>query len=101
MNADKTIFPFPIGVHLRSSAARNLFVDLPKPAWPAYRLNWLELVGSLTLARVVASFLYEVKPTDASTYAASIVVLAVSALAAWFPARRAATIDPTTALHYE
>ncbi len=60
------------------------------------------LAASFTLARLMASFLYDVKPTDSFTYAVvSVVVLAVSAIAAWLPARRAASIDPTTALHYE
>jgi predicted permease len=62
----------------------------------------LGLAASLTLARLMASFLYGVKPTDSFTYAAvSIVVLGVSAIAAWLPARRAASIDPTITLHYE
>jgi putative ABC transport system permease protein len=62
----------------------------------------LGLAASFTVARLMASFLYGVKPTDSFTYAAvSIVVLGVSAIAAWLPARRAASIDPTIALHYE
>jgi hypothetical protein len=62
----------------------------------------LGLAASLTLARVMASLVYDVKPTDSFTYAVvSVVVLAVSAIAAWLPARRAASIDPTSALHYE
>lgn len=57
-------------------------------------------LGVAVLAtRALQSQLFEVGPTDAATYAAVGVVLLIVALAAsWIPARRAARIDPITAL---
>ncbi|MEK7753498.1 MAG: FtsX-like permease family protein, partial [Acidobacteriota bacterium] len=52
--------------------------------------------------RWLASLLYEVKPFDAVTFsAASLGVLSLLSLAVWWPARRAARIDPGSALRHE
>ncbi len=57
------------------------------------------LLGALALARLMASMLFEVQPTDAITFCLVIVViLVVAVLAAVAPARRAAAIDPLTAV---
>jgi putative ABC transport system permease protein len=57
------------------------------------------LVAAYALTRTIASFLYEVSPTDPVTAAAVAgVLLLVAALAAFVPARRAATINPMVAL---
>jgi predicted permease len=62
----------------------------------------LGLAGSLALSRILESLLFEVTPTDPITLlAACFLVLAVSALAAVLPARRAMRIDPLVALRYE
>lgn len=62
----------------------------------------LGLVGALALTRLVASVLIEVRPDDPFALAAALVILGVSALAAcWLPARRAARVDPMTALRCE
>ena len=51
------------------------------------------------MTRVVARLLFAVEPTDPSTYAAVVIMLAaVAALACLAPARRAAAIDPMRAL---
>ena len=63
------------------------------------------LIGMLlavALGRAVASLLFGVKPLDpAAVLGAVAVLLAVAALAAWVPARRAAGIDPMQALRTE
>jgi putative ABC transport system permease protein len=57
------------------------------------------LAGSLWAARFVESLLFELQPRDPVTFAGAAAVLAaVGAIAAWLPARRAARIDPVTAL---
>ncbi|HEY7237054.1 MAG TPA: ABC transporter permease [Gemmatimonadaceae bacterium] len=57
---------------------------------------------SLGVTRLVASFLYGVKPTDTATLGASVLLLAaVGVAAAAIPAWRAAKLDPVTALREE
>jgi putative ABC transport system permease protein len=60
------------------------------------------LVAALTLTRFMASLLYEVEPTDASTFAVITAVLAATALlACCVPALKAVRIDPMTTLRSE
>jgi putative ABC transport system permease protein len=62
----------------------------------------LGTAGALALTRVMAGLLYEVRPTDAATYAGSAVVLAALAVvASLIPAWRATRVDPLTALRAE
>ncbi len=62
----------------------------------------LGLAGAFVLTRFVAAFLYGVNPTDPVTFAATPIVMVIVALcAAYLPARRAVTVDPTAALRQE
>jgi ABC-type antimicrobial peptide transport system permease subunit len=57
---------------------------------------------ALAAGRFVSSLLFGLTPTDAATMAAAIsLMIAVSALAGYLPARRAARVDPLVALRYE
>src|SRR5262249_48498465 len=60
------------------------------------------VVSALALTRVMRSLLYEVNAIDPITFVAGSVLLLLTALlACWFPARRAAKIEPIVALRYE
>ena len=57
---------------------------------------------SFGLTRLITSFLYDVTPTDPTTYGlVAIVLIAVALLACIIPARRGARVDPMVALRYE
>lgn len=71
-------------------------------AWPVGIGVVLGLGGAYYATRAIESFLYEVPPRDPATFAAVALVMGlVALLAAWIPARRAATIDPVVALRAE
>jgi predicted permease len=60
------------------------------------------LIAAGLASRVLRSQLFEVTPGDTTTYVAVAVgLLAVALLASWIPARRAARIDPITALRQD
>jgi len=62
----------------------------------------LGLAGAISGTRFLASFLYGLEPNDPTTLGAACVILAASAVIAGFlPARRAANLDPMTALREE
>jgi predicted permease len=53
-------------------------------------------------SRLIASLLFGLSPTDAMTIVEAVALLViVSAVAGYLPARRAARVDPLVALHYE
>jgi len=60
------------------------------------------LVGTLLVGRLLTSILYGTPPTDPLTLAAAVCGFALVAfIACWVPARRAAKVDPVTALRTE
>jgi putative ABC transport system permease protein len=62
----------------------------------------LGIVGAWAASRLIGSFLFGLTPTDAATItSATAVLIAVSALAVYVPARRAARVDPMVALRHD
>jgi len=72
-------------------------------AWHGARVTLAGLAAGLVAtaagSRVITSLLYDVSPTDPSTYAlVTALLLAVAMAACWLPARRAARLDPAETL---
>jgi predicted permease len=90
-----------IGVRMALGATRGSIVR-----WIlSYAMRWAAIglalgsAGAFAAARQIRSMLYGVTPADPWTISAMVVLLAaVAAIAAWFPARRAATLDPAVTL---
>jgi putative ABC transport system permease protein len=62
----------------------------------------LGIAGATALTRLLSSFLYHVRPVDPLTFiTVSVMLGAVSLLASYIPAWRAARVDPMVALRYE
>jgi putative ABC transport system permease protein len=60
------------------------------------------IAGAVLLSKLMAKMVYGVHPTDPMTFAGAIILLAVTALmASGVPARKAARIEPMTALRTE
>lgn len=93
-----------IGVRMAFGASSTSVFQLV--ASQGFRLAAVGIVAGLlaafALTRVMASMLVGVSPTDPVTFAAiAVFFLAVTALACWVPARRAARLDPVVALREE
>jgi putative ABC transport system permease protein len=57
------------------------------------------IIGALILARLTASLLYQLEPTDPLTFVITVVVLLIVAVSAgYLPALRASRVDPMSAL---
>jgi ABC-type antimicrobial peptide transport system permease subunit len=72
----------------------------------AGRLAAIGLAGGLVLgvgtARLISDLLFSTPPWDVPAFAIAVAALAASSVvAAWIPARRAASIDPIEALRAE
>ncbi len=92
------------GVRMAMGAASGNVVRMV--LWQGMRLvalgSAIGILGGLAAARVIASELYGVTPSDSGTFAsAAILILLVGGLACWIPARRATRVDPLEALRYE
>jgi len=62
----------------------------------------LGTAGALAASRAIAHLLYGVTPADLPTIVAvTVLITGCAAVAAWAPARRAASIDPMIALRGE
>jgi predicted permease len=60
------------------------------------------IAGALALTRLMVTLLYGVSPSDARTFSiVAVVLLFVTLASAFFPARRAAKVDPIVTLRYE
>jgi predicted permease len=60
------------------------------------------IVGALVMARLIASLLFGIAPTDFTTFVAVCTLLLIAAAAAsYIPAYRATKVDPMVALRYE
>lgn len=93
-----------IGVRMALGAARGrvLGLVLGEVAATAAIGLILGLLGAIAASRLISGLLFGVKPIDPVTYASVAAILLASALlAAWLPARRAAGIDPVSALRTE
>jgi ABC-type lipoprotein release transport system permease subunit len=73
-----------------------------------HNVSWLlmggrtGLVGAFALTRLLAAYLYAVRPTATSTFALIVLAqLIIAGLASLIPARRATRLDPMMTLRYE
>jgi len=62
----------------------------------------LGAAAAFAVSRLIASFLYGVAPTDVTTFlTVAVLLVLVTGLASWVPARRATRVDPLDALRSE
>ena len=93
-----------IGVRVAFGArpAQVVGVMVRDAVWPVAFGLVAGLAGTYYATRIITSFLFETKAHDPATLVAVAVLLGIAAcVAAWLPARRAASVDPMAALRAE
>jgi predicted permease len=93
-----------IGIRIALGAQRPqiLSMVLQEASWVTGVGVLAGAAAALALGRVIEAMLYGLKPWDPATILGSATLLFVSALAAaCIPARRAASVEPTRALHHD
>ncbi len=74
--------------------------------WEGFRLSVAGVLAgifiALTLTRALKAFLYGIRPSDPMTFVATALILILTIIiATYFPARRAARVDPLASLRYQ
>jgi len=90
-----------IGIRMALGAGRSRVLGLMiwNGVWPALLGLAIGIAAAAGATRVLANTLFQIRPYDPVTYAAVVSLLLATAIAAaYFPARRAALVDPRTAL---
>ena len=93
-----------MGIRMALGASRGqllgaVLADGLRLAVPGFAIG---IAGALAVGRIMASLLNEVQPRDPSVLIATAALLAVVALVAcYLPARRAAALDPISALRHD
>ena len=60
------------------------------------------LLGAFALTRLMATMLFGVEPTDATTFGSiAVLLITIALLACYLPGRRATKVEPTISLRYE
>jgi predicted permease len=93
-----------IGVRVAFGArpAQIVGVMIRDAVWPVVFGLAAGLAGTYYATRLIRSFLFQTAPHDPATLVAVVALVgAAASLAAWLPARRAASVDPLTALRAE
>ena len=93
-----------IGLRMALGAEREhaLWMVLRETLWLMAGGVCIGLPLALAASRLVSSMLFDLKPTDPVTMStATLILVAVAALAGYLPARRASLVDPMVALRYE
>jgi len=85
------------------AASTQIFrLMLPQALRPVMWGATLGFIGSTVLSRALVAFLFGLSPWDPVAFASCVVLLViVTLLAAYIPARRAMRVDPMVALRYE
>ena len=93
-----------LGVRIALGATRAAIVAmvLRQSALPILLGLVLGVSGAIGAGQLLTSFLYDVRPSDPRVIATvSALLVTVGIVASWLPARRAAMVDPLTALREE
>jgi putative ABC transport system permease protein len=87
---------------LGARAADVLFMIIGQGMRIALIGTGVGLIGALVITRVIGTLLFEVGVADPFTYAVvPLLLLSVTLIACWVPARRASRVDPIRALRAE
>jgi len=92
------------GIRMALGANRRdlLRLTLREALWQVALGAALGIPLALAATRLIANLLFDVKATDPATLAlVALLLLAVASVASYFPARRAAKVDPMVALRVE
>ena len=93
-----------IGIRMALGAgqARVLRLVLRQGMTPVFAGLAVGALAAVAIGSYVSSLLFEVSPHDPMAFSiAAAVLIAVSAMACWIPARRAAGVNPLDAIRYE
>jgi ABC-type antimicrobial peptide transport system permease subunit len=93
-----------IGIRLALGAQRAQIVQaiIRQSLFMALGGSFCGLVAAAFASRILSRFLFDIHPLDPLTYGAVVLLMiALSFSAAWFPARRAAGVDPIKTLRME